>query len=139
MTNKMMNMAATQALADVNTGKMRVHAFEFATQKMHLGMHTPHLRTAIQAIYLELQQQLNYAYGQFFMWALVLDDETKHTARRMAYKRFLREGMAIMNYLEPDGDSPFAYSGADYEEFCGELDVLKAEIEAEDSEEATEW
>ena len=139
MTNKMMNLAATQALADVNTGKMRLQAFAFATDKMELGPRTPHLRIAIQTIYLELQRQLNDAYGQFFMWALALDDETKHTARRMAYKRFLREGMAIMNYLEPDGESPFAYSGADYDEFRDELDTLKAEIEAEDSKKDTEW
>ena len=139
MTTKFMSIATTQALADVNTSKMRVQAFEFATHKMPLGTRTPHLRTAIESIYLELHRQLNDAYGQFFMWALALDGETKHTARRMAYKRFLREGMAIMNYLEPDGDSPFAYSGADYEEFRAELDTLKAEIEAEDNEEDTEW
>ena len=118
---------------------MRLQAFAFATDKMELGPRTPHLRIAIQTIYLELQRQLNDDYGQFFMWALVLDGETKHMARRMAYKRFLREGMAIMNYLEPDGESPFAYSGADCEDFRGELDTLKAEIEAEDSEEAAGW
>ena len=139
MTTKMMNMAAVQALADIHTGKMRLQAFEFAIQKMSLGTRTPHLSTAIQVISLELHHQLNGAHSQLFMWALALDGETKHTALRMAYKRFLREGMAIMNYLEPDGDSPFAYSGADYDDFRDELDTLKAEIEAEDNEEDTEW
>ena len=129
---KMMNMATTQALADVNTSKMRLQAFEFATQKMELGRRAPHMRTAIETIYLELQRRLNDAYDRVFMWGLLVDDETKRVARRMAYKRFLREGMAIMQYLEPDAESPrLGYSMADYEEFRGELDVLYAEIEAE--------
>lgn len=138
MAKKMMNMAAAQALADVHTGEMRVQAFEFATHKIDLGTRTPHLRTALETIYLELQRQLNYAHGRLYMWALALDDETKHKARRMAYKRFLREGMAIMNYLEPGGESPFRYSLDDYEEFRAELDTLKAEIKTEDNEKG-EW
>ena len=73
------------------------------------------------------------------MWAAVLDDKTKHMARRIAYKRFLRDGMAIMNYLEPDGESPLRYSVADYEEFREELDTLKAEIEAEGDKEWSLW
>lgn len=140
MSTKFMNRAGTQALADVHTGEMRVQAFEFAIQKMKLGTRTPHLRTALETIYLELQRQLNYAHGQFYMWALTLDAETKHLARRIAYKRFLREGMAIMQYLEPDADLPrFGYSMADYKEFRGELDALYAEIEAEDSNEGVLW
>ena len=136
---KMMNMAATQALADVRTAEMRVQAFEFATHKMELGTRTPHLRTAIETIYLELQRRLNDRHGQFYMWAVLLDDETKHRARRMAYKRFLREGRAIMNYLEPDAGSPLRYSVADYEEFREELDTLKAEIKAEGNKEWSLW
>lgn len=138
MTTKFMNMAAAQALADVHTGEMRIQAFEFATQKMPLGTRTPHLRIAIETVYLELQKQLNYAHGRLYIWALALDNETKHLARRMAYKRFLREGMAIMNYLEPDADSPMRYSVADYDEFRAELDTLKVEIEAED-EKSPSW
>ena len=133
---KMMNIAATQALADVRTAEMRVQALQFATHKMEQGTCTPHLRTALETIYLELQRRLNDRHGQFYMWAVLLDAETKHTARRMAYKRFLRDGMAIMNYLGPDGESPFRYSVADYEEFRDELDTLKAEIE---TEKETEW
>ena len=139
MTSKMMNMAAVQALADVRTAEMRVQAFRFATDKIELGTRTPHLRAALETIYLELHRRLNDRHGQFYMWAMVSDAETKHTARRMAYKRFLREGMAIMSYLEPDGESPFKYSVADYEEFRGELDTLKAEIEAEDDKEEAMW
>ena len=136
---KMMNMAAAQALADVRTAEIRVQAFQFATHKMELGTRTPHLRAALETIYLELQRRLNDRHGQFYMWAMVSDDETKHTARRIAYKRFLREGMAIMNYLEPDGESPFRYSVADYEEFRDELDTLKAEIEAEGEKGSSLW
>jgi len=132
MTNKMMNMAATQALADVNTCEMRVQALQFATHKMELGTRTPHLRTAIETVHLELQGQLNDAHSRLLLWGAMLDGQTKHTARRLAYKRFLREGMAIMQYLEPDAELPFAYSVDDYEEFRDELDTLKAEIEAED-------
>jgi len=139
MTKKMMNMAATQALADVNTSEMRIQALEFATHKIGLSTRTPHLRTAIDTIYLELQRQLNDAHRRLLLWGAMLDGQTKQTARRLAYKRFLREGMAIMEYLEPDADSPFAYSITNYEEFRGELDTLKAEIEAEDSKEGTGW
>lgn len=139
MIKKMMNMAATQTLADVNTNEMRIQALEFATYKMELATRSPHLRTAIETIYLELQRQLNDAHSRLLLWGVMLDGQTKHTARRMAYKRFLREGRAIMQYLEPDADLPMRYSVADYEEFRDELDVLKAEIEAEDSEDDREW
>jgi len=139
VTKKMMNAAATQALADVNTSKMRIQAFQFVTHKMELGTRTAHLRNAIDTIYLELQRQLNDAHSRLLLWGAMLDGQTKHIARRLAYKRFLREGMAIMQYLEPDAASPFRYSVANYEEFRAELDTLKAEIAAEDSEEGTGW
>jgi len=129
------NEAFDAALARVQLTEWRIMALEFAIMPMRNfgGTFSEITIKDIAPIRAELYARLSEAQKNLLVWSAMTDDkERKDVARKMAYKRFLREGSEIMQYLNISGEPPGSYSAEKWEEFRAELDELARKIGIDD-------
>lgn len=62
------------------------------------------------------------AYRTYFMWNLAGSDEEHEKAKRVAYQRYLKEGMAVMQYLNGKLKHEPSYLGVTEEEFRADIE-----------------
>lgn len=116
---KKLNKAAEVALAKIELCEQRIHALAFAVWGLELR--PGEARKEHNALYAILYRRLNEAYRDFFMWGVVIGDDVRKEARRMAYRRFLEEGISITGYLNMTGTYSGRWNAKEIEEFRAEI------------------
>jgi hypothetical protein len=88
------------------------------------------INEAHRAIAHALFEKENNAYRKYFMFALGSTKEAQNEARQMAYERYMRDGMAVTEYLYDRADClPNVWQEVDEEKFREDLERFKEEIE----------
>lgn len=85
------------------------------------------------ALYATLSRDLNNAWSALAMWGCVIpqNDEAKKRIARMVWKRYLREGTAIMRYLAPQGS---VWDSSEEDAFRRELNEIAEHLGIEKEE-----
>lgn len=120
------NDAVAAAAAGVKVAELRIAALEFAV--LELRTHSDYFREPLKeysALHSALYKQLNDAWRHLAMWGTVHPREaTRKAIGRLVWKRYLKEGMGIMGYLDPSGVPPSSWSSDDQTSFRDDLDNL---------------
>lgn len=127
---KKLDKAAEVALAKIELCEQRIHALAFAVWGLELR--PGEAREEHNALYAILYRRLNEAYRDLFMWGVVIGDDVRKEARRMAYKRFLEEGKTIMGYLDMTNTYSGHWNKKEVEEFRAEIKEKCTEQEGEE-------
>jgi len=102
----------------VELAKQRLVAFQWAIAGLEKGRSLkPDIREAIKIIWSALSSKELDAYRNLFMMAIILPDELLEKTKREIMQRFIRDGMAIMQYLNIEGELPSSFSGPDRDTF----------------------
>mgnify|MGYP001559086202 CR=1 FL=1 len=113
------------SLAEINYWHLRIRALEFARGAGDCRR-TQDIPKASELRDWLFERELE-AYRKLFMWAIMLTDDEKKTARRMACERFLKEDASIMEYLSPVGEHPGSWESNMEDEFRKEIEELRKE------------
>lgn len=120
------NRAVVEALKNVEVCKARIHALHYAVAGLREGM-ARWERGAdedFSRLHSMLYRNLNDAYATVFLWGAV-DKEAQRHARKFAFEHYLREGVTIMQYLQPSQQHPSMWSDEEEKEFRAEIAAAK--------------
>lgn len=131
---KRINQAAAQALANIELQSQRIEALAWVARGLQAeyGSTPREINEAVSVLTSALYRRLNDFYRSLFMFSL-FSPETEAKAKELAYRRFLRERMSIVQYLELDERIPHRYRSSLPDELRQEIE---AEIEAEKQQKA---
>ena len=115
--------AVNVALHAIEKCKHRILMFEYALQDIR-GNHD-RFNDAVEVIYSRLYRKLNEAYAALFMWGNVVPEEAQKEAKKAAFKHYLKERSAIMEYLDIELESPGSWFADEEEEFRKEIEEAK--------------
>ncbi len=87
----------------------------------------PGVKDAHKVLASELFEKENDAYRRYFMFALDATEEVQAEARKMAYERYMKEGMIVMDYLRWPCSLPNVWHDVDEEQFRRDLEHFKGE------------
>ena len=122
------NEAHAQALARIETAKMRIAAFGFALKGVRARQSfakDSSVDTEFHALHRQLYKDLNDAFRDALMWgAFNPDSEMAQEGKRLALQHYAREGVEIMSWLDVDRVPPARYLAKDHDSFRGDLDEL---------------
>lgn len=113
------------ALNTIEQCKYRIVMFEYSIRNRPRDDKT--FDNAVNVIYAKLYRDLNDAYSALFMWGNIVPEEAQKEARKAAFKHYLGEKQAIMNYLQMDFKDPSQWYSSEEEEFRKEIEEAKNE------------
>lgn len=91
------------AAANVEIAQMKLQALQYATNPQQYGHSYRSLTKTSEAefslLHGMLYRELNDAYKELLMFGAMLGGDELREAKKMAYHHFLKEGMAISEYL----------------------------------------
>lgn len=124
------NQAVQAALNTIEDCKRRILMFEYAIRGMKndsvISINSL-FETSVEVIHSKLYQKLNDAYSVLFMWGNIVPPEAMKEARKAAFKGYLKESDAIMQYLDMNLESPGCWDSKEEEEFRAEIEQFKNE------------
>lgn len=118
-TNKSGQLVADKlvqsALAEIEHWQERLNMLYIVSTSLNEYDYDDAVKKDYGSLHSVLYRKLGDAYRRFFMVCL-FDDKTHKEARRMAYKRFLDDGKAVMYLVDDQGRQPGRWRSRDEEE-----------------------
>lgn len=117
--------AAILALARIKLGEKRIASLHFAAGSQRGRSNAGHdqaFENQFSKMHASLYYDLNQAYSNMFMFTVISNNKNlEKKAAKMANERYLREGVAIMGYLDIESNSSGGYSTLTESDFRADI------------------